>query len=423
MSRPVIRIQNVYGDFLRSFKVLLDELTMNSLNKIEWNYGSKTLQYHALFNGKESFEFPVALIDIQDIQPTDSVGAISRNPRLNPQFSNHNIEIAGNETLQQTIILDKRWMTMMFNVTINTEDVASLLNFHDMIVGNLPMNFMFYDRSYYSYIEVTEFVKDWDFDNHTIDNVFTMMDPTYRYDPVIKYNESNEAFFETKERDRQAGRDPYPELEGKRYYSMVKSDPIYKLTSVQKTTDKEQMHHSLNLSFEAQLEIPNLLMGHLNQRIESIELVIDTVSKNHQTFPILIDMPENFLTNKNISRGILLSSDDFVIPDDAVWEPIDPNDPPNLTKYPHLRVNQYIDTVNKEVPSLWAVEDVTETSASRFFIPLKHATVQYVRDENNQIKATLFYFKEMLWFDSFDFDNPFNYLKLVLFNADAQPIP
>jgi hypothetical protein len=41
-----IKVQNVYGDFLRSFKVFLDKVTRNTLNKIEWNYGSKPLEYY-----------------------------------------------------------------------------------------------------------------------------------------------------------------------------------------------------------------------------------------------------------------------------------------------------------------------------------------------------------------------------------------
>jgi hypothetical protein len=41
-----LKIQNVYGDFLRSFKIFLDRVTRQSLNKIEWNYGAKPLDYY-----------------------------------------------------------------------------------------------------------------------------------------------------------------------------------------------------------------------------------------------------------------------------------------------------------------------------------------------------------------------------------------
>ena len=416
MAGPVIRIQNVYGDFLKSFKVFLDRVTMNSLNKIEWNYGSKTLEYYSMMNGKESFEYPVALIDIQDIQPVDGVSPIARNPRMNPNYSVHNLEIARNETRDQTITLDKRWVNMMFTVTINTEDVASMLNYHNMFIGNLPMNFMFYDYKYYGYIEVTPITGGWDYTNDDIENVFIILDPTYRYQPDVKYKEANEDFFTSGERNRRAGRDPYPELEGRRYFSMVQFEPIIKMTSVQKQTDKESNLHSLTINFEAQIEIPNLLMFNQEYVIESIELVIDTVSRQPQEFPILSDIPENFLTNKNISRGILLSSNNFVIPDDPIYDPIPPGEVPDPTRQAHLTIDTYINS-DIEVASLWAVEDVTETSASRFFIPLKHATIEIIKDPDGHPIATRYYFKEMEWFEDFDFTNPFNYLKLVLFNA------
>jgi len=407
MAGPVVRIQNVYGDFLRSFKIFLDKVTKNSMNKIEWNYGSKTLEYYYMMNGGESFEYPTALIDIQDIQPVDGVSPIARNPHLNPNYSVHNIEIARNNTKNKTIILDKRWVTMMFTVTINTEDVASMLNYHNLFIGNLPMNYMFYDYTYYSYLEVTPIIGDWDYNNDDIENVFLMLDPTYRYEPDVHYKETNEDFFKSGTRSRESAGDDYPELEGRRYFAMVKFEPILKMTSVQKQTDKESNLHSLTINFEAQIEIPNLLMYHQEYDIESIELVIDTVSRNHQEYPILSDIPENFLTNKNISRGILLSPNNFVMPEN-------PQDP---TRQAYLTVDTYIN-VDVEVPSLWAVEDVTETSASRFFIPLKHSRVEIIKDSDGNPIETRFYFKEMQWFETFDFTNPFNYYKLALFNEN-----
>ncbi len=411
------RIQNVYGDFLKSFKVFLDRVTRNTLNKIEWNYGAKPLEYYYMMNGHESFEFPVAMIDIQDIQPVDGVSPIARNPGMNPNYSTHNIIIAENKTREQTITLDKRWVNLLFTVTINTEDISMLLNYHDLFVGQLPMNFMFYDYKYYNYIEVTDFTKDWDYTNDEIENVFQRMDPTFRYHPDNVYQETNEDFFVSQDRDRILGDDAYPDLEGLRYFAMVQSEPILKLTSISKQTDKEQQQHSLTLNFEAQIEIPNLLIVQQEYTIESIELVIDTVSRNHQEYPILIDIPENFLTNKNISRGILLFSDNFVFPEDPIWDPSDPENPPEPTRYPHLVVDAVLNPAI-EVPSLWAVEDVTETSSSRFFIPLKHAKIEYIRDVGGNPIATRLYFKEMQWLESFDFDNPFNYLKLVLFNQE-----
>lgn len=417
MSQTTARIQNVYGDFLRSFKIFLDKITRNSLNKIEWNYGAKPLEYYYMMNGHETVEFPVAIIDIQDIQPVDGVSPIARNPRMHSLKNVHNIEICDNITKNQNIIMDRRWVNLVFTVTINTEDVTSMLNYHDLFIGQLPMNFMFYDYIFYNYIEVTDFVRNWDFENDTIENVFMRYDPTFRYDPDIHYKESNEDFFKTQERDRVAGGDAYPDLEGKRYFAMVKMEPILKFTSITKQTDKETQQHSIILNFEAQIELPNMLIWKQEFEVKSIELVIDTVDKanNPQEYPILIDMPDNFLTNKNISRGIMLSSDNFVFPRDE--------NPPDPTKKPYLEVHEH---VNLDVFSvaLWAVENVTETSSSRFFVPLEHAIVEYIRenplDDTSCIIKTRFTFKEMSWFEEFELGNPFNYLKLVFFKRPAE---
>jgi len=417
MGTVACRVQNVYNDFLKSFKVFLDKVTKNSLNKIEWNYGSKTLEYHYLMNGHESFEYPVALIEIQDIQPIDGVSPIARNHNMNPNFSPHNLEIAGNKTKEQTIILDKRWVNLLFTVTINTEDITQLLNYHNLFISQLPMNFLFYDYTYYAYIEVTDFVRHWDFENDNIENVFLMYDGTFKYDPDFNYKETNEDFFDSHERDRTLGRDLYPEMEGKRYFAMVELQPMLKLTSIQKQTDKEQMKHSITMSFEAQIEIPNLIIWHQEYQIESIEVVIDTVSRNQQEYPILIDIPENFLTNKNISRGILLFPDNFIIPEDPIWQLPDNELNPDPMKYPHLMVPEPIN-IGPLVASLWAVEDVTETSSSRFFVPLKHAIITFDKDENGHPINTRFFFKEMKLFENWDFDNPYNYLKLILFNNE-----
>jgi hypothetical protein len=265
-----------------------------------------------------------------------------------------------------------------------------------------------------TYIEITDAVRHWHYDYDDIENVFVRMDQTYRYHPNHNYKETNEDFFETHQRDRIAGRDEYPDMEGLRYFSMIEMEPILKLNSVTKQIDKEQSMQSLTLNFEARLEIPNMIIWSKNYEIESIELVIDTVSRNHQENPILIDIPENFLTNKNISRGILLSDDNFKNIGGPIFNPDEETYPdPNLN--PNLVVDTVIPTP-AEVASLWAVEDVTETSSSRFFIPLKHATIWFDKDENGVPINTRFYFKEMAWFETFNFENPFNYLKLVLFD-------
>jgi hypothetical protein len=416
MSLLTMRIQNVYGDFLRSFKVFIDRITGHSLNKIEWNYGAKPLEYYYMMNGHESFEYPVAIVDIQDIQPVDGVSPIARNAFMKVNASAHQIPIAENTTKNQQLILDKRWVNLIFTVTINTEDVTSMLHYHDLFIGNLPLNYMFYDYIYYTYIDVTSITKGWDYMNDTIENVFLKYDPTFRYEPDMHYKETNEPFKESHERDRSAGRDDFPVMEGYRYYAMIEAEPIIKLTSVTKQTDKESSMHSLILNFEARIEIPNMLIWKQDYDVTSLEIVIDTVPKVNrpQKYPILIDMPDNFLTNKNISKGILIAPENFVFPDQEI--------PPDFGTEPYLEVYTYINTDIYSV-ALWAVENVTETSSSRFFIPLEHSTIEYVRNDEDDIVATRFTFKEMEWFKEFELTNPFIYLKVILFAKQASINP
>ncbi len=413
-----LRVQNSYGDGLRAFKLFLDRITRNTLEKIEWNYGSKVLEYQYMMDGHESYELPVALIDIQDIQPVDGVSAIMRNAGMQVHTSPHQLVISENFTRMQTVVLDKRWVNLMFTVQINTEDMASLLNYHDLFMGTCPMNFYFYDYKYYTYVEVTPFVEHWDLDNDDVINVSIRppdtphdvqgehIDSTFRYEPNTRYNEANpDPHFKAVARDRELGRDPDIQREGYRYFSTVEVQPILKMSSIQKQIDKEQQKYSLMINFEMQMEIPNLLLGTIDYLIESIELVIDTANRTgiaHE-YPLLTDMEESFLINKNIERGIILFPKDFHM--DEI--------PPYLEIKSDINLNTF-------TPSLWAVEDVTEASSKRFFIPLEHATVERIIDDNGDFVSLRFKFTEMEWFEDFDFANNFNYLKLILFTEDAK---
>ena len=397
------RIQNVYSDFLRSFKVFLDKVTHDSLNKIEWNYGSKTLEYNRMY-GNESFEYPNALVEIQDIQTLNGTSSMQRSAGMRIMHSVHQQLIAENKDKEQKIVLDKRWVNLMFTVTINTEDVTSLLNIHDLFMNFMPINFLFYDYNFIGSIEVTDLVADWDFDNDDIDNVFLQLDPTYRYTSAKRYNQAVDPGFTGTERDRAAGGDAYVIREGERYFSRVRYEPILKLNSIQNQIDKENTTQQLTLSFEAQIELPNVLIHTQDDAtIESIELVIDTVTPWNQDMPILIDIPDNYLTNKNIQREIGIFADAFVFPDLI----LDPN------AEPYLEIKTDINLA-EVTASLWAVEDVTDITSKRFFIPLEHSRVERI-EENGDFVSLRFFFEEMEWFQDFRFQS-FNYLRFLTFD-------
>ncbi len=411
-----MKIQNVYGDHLRAFKVFLDRVTRGTLNKLEISYGSKTLEYYYMMNGSdgqgnESFEYPNATIDIQDIQPIDGVSPIARNAGMNVNMSPHQAVIAENYTTNQSVILDKRWVNMMLTVQINVEDTTALLNYQDLFMGYMPLQFFFFDYKMYSYIETTPFTEFWNFEKDDIINVDIRPDQTYRYRPESYYKESHDhpnKNFDSQARDRELGEDPDTTLEGYRYFSTVEMEPIIKLQSIQKQTDKETAKHSLILNFEIQVEIPNLLIGKIDYLVETIELVIDTANRNgiaHE-YPLLTDMEDSFLINKNIQRGIIILPEDFHM--------VNLDESP-----PYLEIKSDIN-LNTFTPSLWAVEDVTEATSKRFFIPLEHATVERIVDSDGKFVSLRFLFDEMEFFRNFDFTNNYNYLKLLLFTEDAK---
>jgi len=169
--------------------------------------------------------------------------------------------------------------------------------------------------------------------------------------------------------------------------------------------EKEINKFSITLNFEAQMEIPQMLTRYHDDIIESIEIVIDPVATNHLEYPILIDTPENFMTNKNIQRGIMLFPDNFILPDRLVTP----------TAEPYLEIKSDIN-ITANILALWAVEDVSDVSSKRFFIPLEHSRIERI-EENGVFYSLRIYFDELIWFYNFNF-NPLTYTKLILFSEN-----
>ncbi len=359
-------MHNYYSDFLKSFKTFLGKVTNDSITYYEFDYGSKTVDYKRLMDN-ENFEYPTCIIELQDTTLIDNVSPIARNAMMNVNPSNHNMMIAENLTTYQGILLDKRWVNLMFTVTINVEDSASLLNYYDLFISQLPFNFSFYDYSYITYIDVSPFVKSWDFDNEDISNIFIRRDPTGYED---------------------------------KYYAMIQNKPLLEMTSVVKNNDKESMQYSLTLSFETMLEVPNIIRGKGFQEIRSINVVIDTVGANTAN-PILIDIPDNILTNKNIEKGIILAESNFHLGIDGGKQ--------------FLQIDSDVDIEAYEL-ALWVVEDSTKATSKRILIPLTHSKISKITNDDGDFIHWEIEFGEINWFLNFQFEEQFNFLNLILFN-------
>lgn len=357
-------MHNYYSEFLKSFKAFIGKVTNDSITYYEFDYGSKTIDFYKLIQD-ESFEYPTCIIEMQDAQLVDGVGPIARNAMMNINPSNHNMVIAENFTKPNIIMMDKRWVNITFSVSINLEDSASLLNYHDLFISQLPFNFTFYDYSYISFIDVTPLVQGWDFDNDDISNIFVRKDPTSARN---------------------------------KYYAMVDNKPLLELTSITKQNDKDGMGHQLNMTFETMIEIPNLLRSKSYQEVKSISVIIDTVGQ--QDYPILIDIPDNILTNKNIEKGIILKSQAFHL---------GIND-----ERSYLEINSNVDITSYEL-ALWVVEDSTRAASKRILIPLKNSRIQTINDDQGNFLRHEIEFNEIDWFKNFQFDDQFNFINLILF--------
>jgi len=353
---------NFYSDFLRSFKKFIGKVTNETITKYEFNYGSKTVDFDRMMKD-ESFEYPTCIIELNDTVLIDNVSPIARNANMNVNPSMHNFIIAENLNRNQGILLDKRWINLQLNIILNLEDASSLINYYDLFISQLPYNFSFYDYKYISYIDITPFAKDWDITSENVFNVFVMPDPT---------NDRNN------------------------YYAMVENQPIIEMNSVTKNQDKESGMHQLNINFDVMIELPNLLRGKNFQEIRGISIVID--SSGRET-PILIDVPDNLLSNKNVDRGIVLDKSCFHLGQDG--------------EDGYLEIQTDVDLSAFKL-SLWAVEDTTSNSSKRFFIPINENT-KIDKDNNTNTSNYKIYLSEIDWFLDFNFDNKFGFYNLILF--------
>ena len=279
----MIITHNYYIDFLKSFDVflrnILDDsettfLSSQNLQRIENNFGSKTVLTHKLY-GDESYEYPNAMIDIQDIKPFDNVIPISQHLRPNNN-SLDTFYIASNKTKNTNIFVETRLMLIDLNIKINVETSADLLNYYHIILNKLPVNFTFVDYNFGMFINLDEIGTEdqWD-----------LSDDMYN---IFKFSNNTLRDYES--------------------WSTVFTDqPMFELQSISKTEDKENMKYSVNISMLCTFRIPYKINYETPQEIKRIIVSIDTnevVNIPEDLYPVLIDNDLNEF-NK-IQKGLFL---------------------------------------------------------------------------------------------------------------------
>jgi len=286
---------NYYIDFLKAYNLFLKNILnvsgmTNPIQKIEYNIGSNTLLKYNLY-GNETYEYPNILIDLVDIRVAEGVTNI-RNNVYGMLNTNTNAYLADNYSKNQFIYTSTGKYILNFNLIINVETSADLLNYYHLITNNIPINFTFVDFEYFYAIDISEFIKSgqWDFDNDDIFNVFYVPDKT--------------------ERDKN------------KYYSFLKVQPELEIQSINKTEDKENSKYQLNISMLASVYFPTFLYGKNFINIDRVICNIDLFDKTE--YPIILDTLNVFKNNK-IKKGIFFNDDNIKIEEDTDSDPNDVN--------------------------------------------------------------------------------------------------
>jgi hypothetical protein len=350
----MIVTHNYYVDFLKAFNAFLlrvfdpKYLGTKALQKIEYNIGSKTLLRHKLY-GNESYEYPNAIVDLQDIRVAEGISTISRNiyglmPSVETALLCDNLNIG------ERVFVETQRYLLNLNVQINVETNADMFNFYHIVTNNLPMNYTFVDYTFYYFIDVTEFVKEWDFVNDDIFNVIKMPDPTQR-DQV-------------------------------KYFSLLAVQPQLEIQSVTKYEDKENNRYYITFSIIAATQIPTQLYGNVRTRVDRIIIDVTTDYDAQTSYPILMDIDLN--QYRSVKKGIVLTRDDIK----EKFEKTTETDPDNNVEIENNKFIGYEIVVSGNLEgkllSLYLNPDILNTNMPVTFIPLdNNTTVKYDKDSDS----------------------------------------
>ena len=285
----MILTHNYYIDFLKSLnsfiykRFLASEAIFASsqpIQKIEYNISSKTITTYQLY-GKESYEYPNVMIDLLDIRGDNGVSSISRNAYGLISTMN-TFELTYNETKNQSIFIELKRYLLNFNIRINLETSADMINYYHTITNNVPLNFTFVDYKFNYFIDIS-----WLFNSlnwHEDNNIINFIKDSH----VINTDESS----------------------AYHYYSLLEVQPEFEFTSITKEEDKENMKYAININCVAALFIPFALYYQDWQRIERI--IINTDLNGYNDIPVLLDIDQDIFCNKNLIKTEIIPKENLI---------------------------------------------------------------------------------------------------------------
>ena len=320
--------KNVVGGFnSRSQNRNSNELIR--IKEFYFNYGSKswsTKQYQ----DAETWEYPIAKINILDTKPFFPVGQIQR--QIIQKTSTNRILLCSNETKKEAISVTLVQNLVTVSVEIYFEDSTDIINFSNIIYNNIPMNFTAYTGPYTNLINITSLVQNWEGDDEI-------------YNLLVKAN------------------DPGSTFKNQEYvYAYFNSEPTVELNSIQPQVNKEQMEYSLMLDFIFTFSQPVDLVKHKLRTYKEIDVDI-AVSTNagllDQPKPMITNLKESQILNQIVQQN--RNPRALINIKDTKFLELKPSD--SINNIPYLEFSTFL---NIEDAALWYFKDKFNSEARAF---------------------------------------------------------
>ena len=271
-------IHNYYMDFLRSFKKFIGTYFPN-IETFQFNYADKAYLNYQLYQNHVQ-QYPMCIVTMNNIMPDDNAAIFRAQAQMMPDSCATLQLLCVNDSTQEAVVMDFKWVTINIQVNINVNNTSDLLDFHDFIITTFPNNFLFYAYDYNSYINVDAQTKSWSSTDTTEGLVFRVFDST---------------------------------TQG---YALYTTSPIFKInsTNVSKVVDGDS---SIQMDMEVRMKVPNIIGSKTinNQIIDGIQIVIGMASPStaDAVLPILIDMNNNVYSDLRgrISKVFILGVENF----------------------------------------------------------------------------------------------------------------
>ena len=263
------------------------------IKHFSFNFGSKT--YASKLNyDQETYEYPIAKINILDIRPFDSNSQIQRRI-LGLEDNIRKIILADNITKQSVIMADLSLNYVNANIEIQFEDSSDIINFQNMILNILPLNKTVQLPEQVNTINLTNIIRDLKWQtNDKISNIIISPNNTWTDQDYV--------------------------------YGLLYQKPLCELQNINFQQDKEGMRHTMNIDILFTFLKPVKLFAKKYRSYKKIVLNINNINNDiivdskplltNITNEEIINVDLNDITKININNNIyMIENNDNTIGD------------------------------------------------------------------------------------------------------------